>query len=83
MTKEEIFDKEVGEYHRTLSPANYSNVCTAMDQYAKQESIAFAEWMGNHELDFQPTHIAGTWIGVDMEKVTTEEPYTKFITPIK
>jgi len=44
MTIEEIFDKEVGEYHRTLSPLNYSNVCNAMNIYAEQTATEFIEW---------------------------------------
>lgn len=44
-TKQRIFDKEVGEYHRTLSPANYDNVLKAMDSYALTQSIAFAKWL--------------------------------------
>lgn len=54
-----------------------------MDEYAKGVSISFAEWIVNHELDFQPTHEPGIFIGVDMVKITSADLFTIFLTQNK
>lgn len=77
--RQEIFDKEVGEYHRTLSPLNYSNVCNAMDEYAKQVAIDFGEWLSDHPLILQPSSGTGDWIGLDLKTQTTADLFTQFL----
>jgi len=50
-----------------------------MELYAQQESIAFAEWISNHKLDFQPAS-DGRFIGLDMVYYTAEQLYKEFKT---
>lgn len=85
MTKEELLK---GEYSKLImnpekvyaqNPSIIQAAHTAMDEWAAQRAIAFAEWFGDHELDFQPTHISGTWIGINLEKITTQQLYNLFL----
>lgn len=77
MTKEEILDK-----HHNLNLGMLSitekQIQSAMDDYAKQEAIAFAEWISTHELDFQPAS-DGRFIGLDMVTITPEQLYSLFL----
>jgi hypothetical protein len=43
MSKEEILDKQLGDF--TESMLSTSDILKAMDEYAKQQSIEFNEWV--------------------------------------
>lgn len=63
---------------RTFGPKTIEHIYSAMDEYAKQEAIGFAEWISNHKLDFQ-TASNGRWIGLDMKTLTAEQLYELYM----
>ena len=72
LSKEEILKQSTDSFEANTRLK--SDVLEAMDTYAKQTSIAFAEWINNHKLDFQQS-TNGNWIGVDMVTYTNETLY--------
>lgn len=77
MTKDDVIHsyEPNGEY-----PSYYheSEIEKMLDDWAKQQSIGFAEWMSNNRLDFQPAK-GGKWIGIDLVVLTPAELYTLFL----
>lgn len=82
MTKEEILDK-----HHNLNLGMLSitekQIQAAMDDYAKQEAIAFAEWVIKSNYDFNGK--TGMWYNfistpeIDLPEKPTEQLYSLFL----
>lgn len=79
MTKEEAYEKatmiSIGE---NPNGTRQDVVYKAMEIYTKQESIAFGEFISNHRLNFQTAN-NGSWIGLDMKRITNEELYELYL----
>ncbi len=74
-TKEEIFHK-----HYDVKSQGLSDVYAAMDEYAKQQAIAFAEWTdenGYTRIDNGASVRWESWS--DLSGKTTEQLYAQFI----
>lgn len=80
-TKEHIFDEIVGEHHRTLSPANYSNVVKAMDEHAKNQGVAFIHWVTNEQVWVR--NASGDWVernaDFNPKIISTQQLYALFL----
>lgn len=59
-----------------------NSVAAFTNQEKRIESIAFAEWISNHKLDFQPAQ-NGMWIGLDLNMISSETLYQLYIQSIK
>lgn len=86
MTKEGILDKHLGAFTRSLSPITYGRMEDAMDEYAKQQAIAFDEWKILNRWymtdDFK-VYQKGTWSSekeeLEYANIQPEELYVLFI----
>lgn len=75
-TKEEIFN-QVMDGH-TVSMLSVSDVFKMMDEYAKQQAIAFDDWTAFNHVKYQK---GGTWVcagKVYEQPPTTEQLYNQF-----
>ena len=87
MTKEEILKS--GNEHSVLDDINIydgdlDNVYRAMDQYAEQEAMSFAQWIGQEVNPFLMQE-NGKWIQANgnATEFTTAELYQLFLSSIK
>ncbi len=74
MTKEEIYGSSWNNGDQLDLPHTYQ----AMDEYAKQEAIAFGIWLSSHHLNFQPA-ANGEWIGLNMERISNKDLYEEYL----
>jgi len=58
-------------------PITVSEIKDVISFHAKNTAIAFARFISNHRLDFQPAK-NGNWIGLDMVTYTNEQLYAEF-----
>lgn len=83
------FQASVKHYLETGKPSGsfYQAIVSAMSEYAKQESIAFAEWQVNNGWEWSTSHRFKTgevrWFVVEdfkapSEYITTEQLYNIF-----
>ncbi len=74
MTKEEIIDeleiRSQGDYYR-------EDVSRIMDQYAAQQGIAFAEWMGKQ--GFRYLKSVNAWVSKNEDSYSPEDLYNLFL----
>lgn len=94
MTKEEIvrqeYEKMFGaqKYDTSVNrKMNFKYFSPAMDEYAKQQAIAFGEYLGGYgwEILSEPHSEAGKWVSptnLQYGFKTTEELYSLFTTNI-
>lgn len=82
MTKEEILTEccsdQFLDIENDILDGCASDAFKAMDECAEQQAVEFAEWISNHQLDFQ-TASNGCWIGLDMVTRTSAELYKLFL----
>lgn len=81
MTKESIF-KDLWSKLYIPETANIEvPVYAAMDEYAKQQSIAFGKWLSSGEMVLEPSAwVPGDWYSdKDDRNYTTEQLYDIFI----
>jgi len=83
MTKEEIVDKHIGLWSIKNPDYIHNSYLEAMDEWAKQESIAFAEWVSNNQWNFLQwgaTKGSGWHKGQQYKvpAITTEQLYSLF-----
>lgn len=80
MTREQIYEDEFGFLAVKPSHTVKKAVFSAMDEYAKQQAIAFANYL---HLNYQPEAEAGYWYDQhdprNQNPITTEWIYNQFI----
>lgn len=78
MTKESVLEEEATE--ACLTPTQKLLVLSAMDEYAKQQVVAFQKWTNQHGWFWNPNQ----WLNYHGEHtpMTTEELYSLFTTNI-
>jgi hypothetical protein len=76
MTKEEILFKITGVRYIHHTTYNATEVEMAMEKYTKQESIAFAEWIGDNYI----VGTNGAWRNQKhpLKLASTEQLYEKY-----
>lgn len=80
MKAEEILSNN--EYDVHYYGGGRNNVLSAMDEYAKQEAIAFKEWQDSNLEERKWENYDGhdTWINPHtMEVISTEQLYERFL----
>lgn len=86
MTKEEILEDKNGFFYLEDTVYHEDGVKEAMDEFAKQEAIAFAEWIGRNDYIFYGGE-NNTWYHSDDRKrknpLTTEQLYQLFLNQSK
>lgn len=48
----------------------------------EERSVGFAEWLINHELNFQPTMKDGILVGIDLVKYSMKTLYDQYLKPL-
>ena len=81
MDKEEIIDRNIG-FVEHLSYCPREDVYRCMDEYAKQQAIGFAEWLGDNYETYDKG-IYWSHSDQDNEAHTTEELYSLYLTQQK
>jgi len=76
MTKEAIFDKIVGSYFRKLSPQTIKDIDKAMEEYARQQAIAFNMFV---ETNYTGNCRFGYYTSKDETRLSVEDVYNQFI----
>lgn len=88
-SKEEILRSQIGLLPMAnLTEGQRQSIYAAMDEYAKQESIAFVEWFASDNNPYQKQYNSdddndGKWYdyyseGINRHYFTTEQLYTLF-----
>lgn len=77
MTKEDILDKHLGGFSRSLSPITYGRMEDAIDEFAKQQAIAFARFISEKFEQHGDNYVSKS--NADGIVYFTDEIYTQFI----
>lgn len=80
MTKEEILNKNVAGWRLAFTDKGHNAAMNAMDEYAKQQAVAFANYI---HFNYQPETETGYWYDQhdlrNQYPITTEWIYNQFI----
>jgi hypothetical protein len=77
MITEKDFEQAISEYfdegERTVPEYRGKSEAQVMFELAKKMAVSFAYWVVDHRLDFQAASPEGTFVGLDMKRITGNE----------
>lgn len=77
-TKEEILEEKMIGHNNMWKKSTVERIGEAMDEYAKQQAIAFDDWTAHHHVKYQAGH---KWVcdgKIYDQPPTTEQIYAQF-----